>query len=471
MSIKLQYSKDLISVEDDNDVSKIFYDGQYIASFKMDYYEMKSSIVLFDINEKYNLLGFFNETITQIILASFTFPIKELIFENFPITHNDFNDIFKKFKKEYEGNINIVDIELDSMQCIKQVVIQIQLPKNTHYIQQAYLRNFSSNSELWKPNNRKEKARIFVFNKHKNSIENIGNTSIELHYGQKIRTIAKEDQFYSLAMEQLMRKVYETDSPPIFDELIQNPKITILNGEEMGIVADYILLTWVRTKEHRKLLEELWVKTGRIFAEDYKGKKIPPNIKIEVNPKFLQRVHEKSMITFLAPKSYEYKKLSHRLLNLRRKIIKTKFPHTFLTSDNPVVFFNSYYEKEKKKGNDFMNIQIENLKEHRDFDNWVGFIEVRGELGKGPHNKGIEIYLPISPKICICLYDKETTKTMLTPHKINREIILQANEYIFSHHDRLNFIKKIISKNPSCVDRDGNRQEIRASFRNILKSK
>ena len=44
----------------------------------------------------FNLIGFFNETIPQIILASFTFPIKELIFENFPITHNDFNDIFKK---------------------------------------------------------------------------------------------------------------------------------------------------------------------------------------------------------------------------------------------------------------------------------------------------------------------------------------------------------------------------------------
>ncbi len=57
MSEKLQYSKDLISIEDDNDISKIFYDGQYIASFKMDYVEMKSSIILFDINKKFNLIG------------------------------------------------------------------------------------------------------------------------------------------------------------------------------------------------------------------------------------------------------------------------------------------------------------------------------------------------------------------------------------------------------------------------------
>ncbi|GAG84255.1 unnamed protein product, partial [marine sediment metagenome] len=90
MSEKLQYSKDLISVEDDNNISKIFYDGRYIASLKMDYDEIKSSIVLFDINKKYNLIGFFNESIAQIIPASFTFPIKELIFENFPITHNVF---------------------------------------------------------------------------------------------------------------------------------------------------------------------------------------------------------------------------------------------------------------------------------------------------------------------------------------------------------------------------------------------
>lgn len=470
MSEKLQYSKDLISVEDDNNISKIFYDGRYIASLKMDYDEMKSSIVLFDINKKYNLIGFFNESIAQIIPASFTFPIKELIFENFPITHNDFYDIFRKFKKEYEDNINIVDIELNSMQCIKRVVIQIQLPKNTHYIQQAYLRNFSSNNEVWKLNNQKEEARIFVFNKYKNSIVTIGNTPIELKYGQKIKSIAKESEFYSLAMEQFMRRVYETYTPPIFDKLIKNPKIVNLTEEEEEITVDYILLTWGRTRECRKRLKEVYVKTARIFAEDYEGKKLP-NITVGIEPKFLRKWHEDHMMTFLAPNSDEHRKLSHHLLNLHWKIIKTRSPYTFLTSDNPVVFFNSYYEKEKKKGNDFMNRQIENFKKYMDFDNWEGFLETRGDLGKAIANKGVEIYLPISPIICLCLYDKETTKTLLTPQKINREIILQADEYIFSHQNRLNFIKKIISKNPGCVDRNGNRQEIRASFKNILKSR
>lgn len=469
MSNKLQYSKDLISVEDENDISKIFYDGQYIASFKMDFDKMKSTIVMFDINKKYDLIGFFNETITQMIPISFAFPMKELIFENFPITRNDFNDIFNKIRKEYEDKISIVDMELDSRQCIKRVAIQIQIPKNTHYIQQAYLRIFSSNKEVWKPNNQKEKARIFVFNKHKNSIEIIGNTPTELNYGQKTKSIAKEDYFYSLATEQLMRRIYETHAPPIFDKLIKNPKIIILTGVEREIVVDYILLTWARTRECRKRLKEVYEKTVKIFAEDYKGKKLP-NIAVRIDPDFLRKWHEDHMMTFLAPNSDEHRKMSHHLLNLHWKIIKTKFSHTFLTSDNPVIFFNSYYEKEKKKGNDFMNRQIENFKKHMDFGNWEGYTEIKGDLGKVIANKGVEIYLPISPTICLCLYDEDTTKSLLTPHKINREIIFQADQYIFSHHNRLKFIKKIISKNPGCVDRDGNRQEIRASFKNIIKS-
>lgn len=354
----MRFSKNLRIKEIDSKSFQVFHKDKYTFSIKSDYDETRSSVsrTFFDINEETNL-GLFNEAISQMILTALTLPIKELIFENLPIKRNSLDDIFKKFKMEYEDNIDIVDIELDSTKCIKRVIIQIQLPKNTHYIQQAYLRNFSSNNEVWKQNNQKEKARIFVFNKYKNLIENIGNTPVELKYGQKIKGIAKEDYFYSLAMEQLMRRVYETQTPPIFNKLIRNPRITILTEEEEEIIVDYILLTWQRTKEYRKNMKELWVKMGKIFAEDYKGKKLAPNIKIEVNPKFLQRKHEEMMIN--------HKMLSHRLLNLQCKIIKTKFPYSFLTSDNPVVFFNSYYEKEKKKGNDFINRQIENFKNIR----------------------------------------------------------------------------------------------------------
>ena len=83
-------------------------------------------------------------------------------------------------------------------------------------------------------------------------------------------------------------------------------------------------------------------------------------------------------------------------------------------------------------------------------------------------NIGVEIYLPISPNLCLCLYDKETTKKLLTPNRINREIILQANKYVFSQHKRLSFIKKILLKNPNYINRDGNRNIVKASFKKIL---
>ena len=101
----------------------------------------------------------------------------------------------------------------------------------------------------------------------------------------------------------------------------------------------------------------------------------------------------------------------------------------------------------------------------------MGLIELKGELGRAPMAKGIEIYLPISPKICICIFEKIDSSKPLIPSKINKEIVLQADEYVFSHRNKFGFVKKILAKNPEYINRDGRRQEIKASFKRLLDEK
>lgn len=467
------FSRNLLIRKVNQEYELLHISGQYLSTFSFNYDEKHCSFkyTFLDVAKGFDVLNIFNEIITSMILDALTHSIKEIILKSLPINERELYIIFKKFKNTYKDSVAIVEIELGLEELIQQIIIKLQLQKNTHFIQQAYLRNFSSNIELWKPTNKKKKARIFVFSKYKNSEEVIGNTTTELKYGLKILNIAKEDYFYTIVMEQLMRQTYEKNTPPILDKLIRSKTTKGLIDEEKRNIVDYIILTWQRSKEARKCLKESWEKIFKIFAEDYKGKKIPPNIRIEANPEFLRRTQEEMIIRFLYPKSEHYKTISSRLLNLNWRIIKTNSPYFFLTSDNPVVFYNSYYEKEKRKGNDYITKKIQNFKNLISLNDSRGIIEFKGDLGKAPMAKGIEIYLPISPRICLCIFDKIDSMKPLIPTKINREIILQADEYIFSHQKRFGFIKKILSKNPEYINRDGRRQEIKASFKKGLNNK
>jgi len=464
------FSRNILIRKLDQKYELVHLSGKHLSSFSLIYDENNSSFkyCFLDTADDINLSNIFNEIISSIILDALTSSIKEIMIKSLPIDEKELRNIFQKFQNTYDDYFAIDDIKLDIEGAVRRVVIKIQIPKNTHFIQQAYLRNFSSNIESWKPRNQKDKARIFVFNKYKNTEESVGGTQTEIKYGLKIMSIAKEEYFYSLAMEQLLRATYEKNAPPIFDKLIRNKTTKGLNNEEKRIIVDYIILTWQRSKETRKTLKESWEKVFKIFAEDYKGKKIPHNIKYEVNPAFLRRTQEEMMLKFLYPESEEYKLVSSRLLNLNWRIINTSSPYLFLTSDNPVVFYNSYYDEEKRKGNDYITEKIQNFKNRAQYDNSVGIIELKGDLGRAPMAKGIETYFPISPKICLCIFEKTYSSKPLKPTKINREIILQADEHIFSHQKKFEFVIKILSKNPNRINRDGRRQEIKGSFRKVL---
>ncbi len=417
--------------------------------------ESSISYTFQNFKDEFNTFDCLHELVFEVILGTLMESFDILIFNSVPLRQYDFMRIFQSFKNTYEDLINISDIRLDSQDFISQLVIQIKNIENTHYNQQAYLRNFSSNKEDWEPNRKKSKARVFVYNKKKTTIHKIGDTVIENTKGLKIESIAKKERFYSLPVEQLMRKTLEKDTPLILEKIIKFKSIRLLSNKEREVLAKYIVLTWNRTLEYRERLKESTNKFLNLYVKDFTDIKPINDQIIEITKFALRRQHELQMLEpFKSIKNFDI--ISH-VLNFEWRLIKARTPNYFLTSDNPVVFYNSYYQHQKRLGNDYINKEINRFREIANFSKGSMYEFYSPYPERAHRQKGVEIYFPISPKLCICLYDKQDNIKPLILKRINKEIVLQANKFIFSHKKDFQFVKKILKNNPELKDRKGKR--------------
>jgi len=120
----------------------------------------------------------------------------------------------------------------------------------------------------------------------------------------------------------------------------------------------------------------------------------------------------------------------------------------------------------------FIKKRIEELKKNilRDTRH-TGYIETTSKHPeRAPRMEGVEFYLPISPSLCLCMFDKLNGIKPLSVHNINKEIILQSNLYIYSHTSNLEFIKKIIKKNPGYIEKKGKRSIVIGDSKEIPKN-
>jgi len=212
--------------------------------------------------------------------------------------------ILSIFKKDYENSFKIESVKEYGSSC--DIEITISQPKRTHYIQQAYLRNFSSNINDWLPNNDKKKARIFVYDKLKEQIVNIGNTDSENKYGQKIENIAFEEYFYSLSLEKFLADTLEKEIPPIFNKLTAAKTISSLKPSEKETIVKYLILTWNRPTETREHIKESFEK-GIIEAIKMNPKlEVPKNAIPVMNEDYLRFHHESQILRFLDSNSFNF---------------------------------------------------------------------------------------------------------------------------------------------------------------------
>ena len=454
-----QFSINLFYTKEGEKITLLDSKNIELGSFSQQFNQEEKSFYLSDFD-------FPNASIPQLqeyLLFQLEAPImahaETIKVDVFPLKKELVDEILTFFKKDYEESFKIEKVEEHEGKC--NIELTISQPRRTHYIQQAYLRNFSSNRADWLSNNNKKKARIFVFDKLNEKIINIGNTESEVKFGQKINNIAYDEYFYSLSFERFIRFTLEKDIPPILDKLLSKKSITTLTPTDKKILVKYIILTWNRPIEAREHMKEIYEK-GLIKAiEMNPDLELPDNIIPIINEDFLRLQHESQIFRFLDEKK-EDSDINH-ILNFKWILLEAKNQNFFFTSDNPIVFYNSYYEKQKSKGNDF----IADLRERtlsklkRDDRVGEGLLLTSDHPERRPRVKGVEIYFPTSPKICLLLVDFHKGFKKLKIDQINQQIILEANKFIYSHQSDFSKVTEVLKSHPEMKNKTGKRSIIK----------
>jgi len=431
--------------------------------------ELGSFSQKFDQDEKFFTIDNYNLTkasiyqLQEYLVFQLKVPIachaKKIVITGFPLSRQLTKEVLLIFENEYGNNFTVSKLQENAGVC--DIEIQITQPKRTHYIQQAYLRNFSSNTNEWVVEKKKKKARIFSFDKLKDEIVNIGNTAPEKKYGQRIESIAFEESFFSLGLEKFIADNLEKKIPPILDKILLQNSISSLTTTEKKKLTKYIILTWNRPKESREYIKESYEKMIMATLEMAPDIDLPENAVPVINEDYLRLAHE-SLIWDYLDDSYKGNFID-RILNFKWLLVKTKNKNFFYTSDNPVIFYNSYYEKQKSKGNDFIaemrKKSLEKLKEDERVGE--GLRQSSNHPERRPGVKGIELYFPISPQLSLILIDWHKGSKKLNPQQINEQIILQANKYIYSHQSDFCLVRKILIDHPNMRDKLGKRLTIK----------
>lgn len=284
-----------------------------------------------------------------------------------------------------------------------------------HYVPKVYLKNFSDfNGKGYY---------IWVFDKEKNNI-----------FQTNIKDIAFEEEFYDKIneeqiTEQTLRDI-ETRFGKALINLINKKDLTKLDKDSLESIADFIAIQMIRTKETRLIFEQ----TSKQFLEKF-GNKLSDKLKKEVEESVKEESLRKTHKEFILKDKETFKEI---IKQMKWILIINKSIFPFWTSDNPVVRYNSV--------------------DHSPYGN-LGLTKI-----------GIEVHLPLTPKLCLLLCDpisfqlepnKKITKDY---HHIIRERDLQVRDstrFVFSLENNFNFAKAMLKEKPELGEY--NRKRIRVN--------
>ena len=221
----------------------------------------------------------------------------------------------------------------------------LEQEKNQHYVPQFCLRKFASDSDKV----------INLYNL--DSKKFIRNASIKHQ--------ACKDYFYSqdIAIENTFSH-FEENASRIFNKILQENKLPPKTMEDYSRLLLFISVQYNRTQYARNDMLNIVDKIISLF-----GKDLSPRLKENFEQ---MSAHLKD--------NWIYEKLYVAiidiifLLDMKMKLIINKTGNDFIYSDNPVVFYNQFFE-------------------------------MKGRAEVGYQSAGLEIFLPISPSLCLILYD------------------------------------------------------------------
>ena len=257
-----------------------------------------------------------------------------------------------------------------------------------HYVPQFYLRNFS-----------RDKKSIYCFDK-----VNVKSDS------QGIRNVAQEKYFYefeSLYLEDDFASL-ETEVSKYINNIVRIKKYKILNNlKQRSKLALFMAAQLIRTLERRQLVE-LQVKA---LKNHFIETDVMNDTLSSFFDKFLQDASIKESHLKLIQEMLPH--LVKRFFFKKWVLLIDKTDVGFLTSDNPIVMYNTH-----------------NL--------------------EGLDNENNHVFFPLSPQLCICLLDPSNyknfkAKTQYSSEEIKRNI-LKANGYKITNVKEVGCINALQAK-------------------------
>lgn len=232
--------------------------------------------------------------------------------------------------------------------------------KNQHYVPQFYMRNFSDDGKM---------IGVYLL-KDKRYIPKA-----------PIKNQASKDYMYSKdpTMENALSDL-EGLADETIKKIISKPKEK-LEGKDKEILLVFTLLQFGRTIAQTEKLQDLTDNACKQRLKAEINQKIGKEIDDKL-PSPFEEVWDKMVFQLPNPGIYGVglcAKLLPMCSDLRYKLLINKTGIDFVTSDNPTCMYDSYLERME--------------------DYSVGLVL-----------RGIEIYLPLSPKLAIMYYDKEVYK-------------------------------------------------------------
>ena len=304
------------------------------------------------------------------------------------------------------------------------------IPKRTHIVQQAYLKNFS----------RKTKKGFFLYRFDKKT-ENIQYLNV--------KKIAVEKSFYPPEVEKWLATEIEAKGISIINNIIENKSIDNLSISEKEYLTHWILIQDTRTREMRneirQVLEDGTLLISRTYDPEIREKY--KNLKVKFNEDFLQAVQLEFMVEFL--------RLFPRLMNYKFSLLINKSNIQYYTADHPIFKYNTYHQCFQDKN------RYEKI-----FRNY-------GE-GDGYLSPGVEINLPLNPSLCLIITEMTPAKYIHIDRQIysrmdanydnvvfvNERLSAKANRFIYSKNKDFSIAKRIIRDNPDLRFEDKKRVEM-----------
>ncbi len=317
-----------------------------------------------------------------------------------------------------------------------------ELKKHQHIVPRFYLKQFSEELE-------KDNFQIYCLHKRINSIP----------FPTSIKNVAVKNFFYDRFPPQPIENylsVKENDLSKTYHSIIERSSINHISKLERKHLTYLIYFQYIRTESQRKKMIMLMRDLFNEFKPEFE-KKYNKNQLNELKDIWFKRdkIYQNYLIVlnrdYLTNSKIKFNKnILKILLNLKLKILKhlnsldfilfkiIEKDLFFFTSDNPVIYYNQNAIKDEE------GIPIFNI-----------------------YDKFTRIYYPLTPKLCLMIFNKKFFKynkissdkeIILTNQEtkeinfINTLIIHESYRFIFSKNENFKFVINLLQENPVYYD-------------------